>query len=116
MNTNIKLSVCASTTLWAALLLAAPTAFAGDAVRSTIVKFTDLNLHSPAGVQTLYARIHSGAERVCSESVAPLRQIAAAACARKSEADAVQRLNLPQLTAYYQVKSGNYAQPLTANR
>jgi UrcA family protein len=37
-------------------------------VRSETVKFQDLNVGTPAGVEALYGRIHSAAVRVCSPS------------------------------------------------
>jgi UrcA family protein len=92
-------------------------AFAGEHVRSEIVKFHDLNVDTPEGVQALYGRIHTAAWRVCSDSDPVLRQ-AVGACAGKAERDAIQTLNLPQLTAYYKIKtkSEDHTQPLVAAR
>jgi UrcA family protein len=85
---------------------AAPGAFADEPVRTETVKFYDLKVDSPAGVQALYTRIHAAAQRVCNERD-PIMQSAAIACAKKSEAQAIQALNLPQLTAFYQQKTGD---------
>lgn len=90
---------------------AAPGAFADEPVRTETVKFYDLNVDSPAGVQALFSRIHAAAMRVCSERD-PVMQAAAVSCFRKAEARAVQNLNLPQLTAYYRQKTGERS-PLT---
>ena len=102
----------------AAVLLACgvvSSAYADDQVRSETVKFQDLNVDTPAGVQALYGRIHAAARRVCSEAD-PIQQIAANACAKKAEAKAVGNLSLTQLTAYYRMKTGDRTEPLTANR
>lgn len=117
MKTNVKTASRIPLAFTTALLLACvavSTARAGEQVRSETVKFQDLNVDSPSGVQTLYERIHSAAQRVCSESDA-LQQIAARACARKAEARAIAKLSLPQLTAFYQGKTGQPL-PLIANR
>jgi UrcA family protein len=87
----------------------------GDQVRSESVKFSDLNVDSPSGVQALYERIHAAAKRVCDDSD-PLQHMAATACARKAEARAIGKLDLPQLTAFYQTKTSGQSQPLIANR
>jgi UrcA family protein len=89
-------------------------AFAEEA-RTETVKFHDLNLDAPSGVQSLYGRIHSAAKRVCSESD-PVLRAAEAACARKAEANAIESLKLPQLTAYYKMKIGDHTTPLIASR
>ena len=86
-----------------------------EPVRSETVKFADLNVGSPSGVEALYDRIHRAARRVCSQ-FDPLQQIAAKSCAQKAEARAIATLSLPQLTAYYQMKTGDHSQPLIANR
>ena len=86
-----------------------------EPVRSETVKCADLNLGSPSGVQALYERIHRAARRVCSED-GPLGQIVASKCAQKAEATAIANVSLPQLTAYYQMKTGDHSQPLIANR
>jgi UrcA family protein len=121
MNTNVKTSHRMSATISTALLLmcacAFSGAFAGEQVRSERVKFQDLNIDTPEGVQALYGRIHSAALRVCSETDPILRQ-AAGACALKSEQDAIRKLDLPQLSAYYKVKTkrGEQAERLAAAR
>src|SRR5579871_1804243 len=106
MKSNVK---HVPLTLITAMLLAFAVttgAQADEQVRSETVKFPDLNMDSPAGVQTLYDRIHAAAKRVCSESD-PILRLAQASCARKAEAGAIQKLALPQLTAFYQAKTGN---------
>jgi UrcA family protein len=117
MKSNLTTASRSALALTTAMLLALAVsgAHANEQLRSETVKFQDLNTDTPAGVQALYDRIHSAATRVCSESDA-LQQIAAKACARKAEARAVGQLSLPQLTAYFQMKTGAPLQQLTANR
>lgn len=119
MNSTIKATSRVSLVFSAAMLLASvagvPAAFADADVRTETVKFQDLNIDTPAGVQALYGRIHAAAKRVCAQTD-PVLQPAANGCARKAEADAVQKLSFPQLTAYYRMKTGDKTQPLSASR
>jgi len=118
MNSRVKI---ANRMPVAAMLLACvwaiSTAVAGQQVRSETVKFTDLDVNTSAGVQTLYGRIHAAAWRVCSNTSSdPFYQFGARDCAKKSEAKAIETLNLPQLTAFYRMKTGDHSQPLSASR
>ena len=119
MNSNVKIANRIPGALSAAMLLTCVWAFssasADEQVRSETVKFQDLNVNSSQGVQALYGRIHSAAERVCSESD-PILRVASAACARKAEANAIEKLSLPQLTAYYKIKNGDHAPSRVAAR
>jgi len=121
MNSSVKIANRMPLAFSAAMLLACvwavSTAFAGEAPRSQTVKFQDLNLDTREGVQALYSRIHAAAWRVCATTSGdPLYQMGARNCAKNAEAKAIESLNLPQLTAFYRVKTGNHAQPLSANR
>jgi UrcA family protein len=99
-----------------ACALAASTAFADDqVVRTETVHFQDLDVDTPAGVNALYGRIQAAAERVCFQPNARL-ELLEAACERKAEAQAVEKLNVPLLTAYYRVKTGRPTHTLSANR
>lgn len=117
MNLNIKkpISLALAIAISLTCVWGASNAFADEQVRSERVKFQDLNVDTPEGVQALYGRIHAAAKRVCSDSDPVLRE-AVSACARKTEANAVEKLNLAQLTAYFRIKTGEHAQPLTAGR
>jgi UrcA family protein len=101
----------------AALLLAcgliAPTAHASDE-RSETVKFADLNLSSQQGVEALYGRIHAAARRVCAQPAG--ESAAVGRCQAKSEADAIGKVNVPLLTAFYQKKTGGFPSTITAHR
>ena len=119
MNSNVKTENRIPVTFSIAMLLACAvivsSAFADDQVRSETVKFADLNVTTPAGAEALYTRIHAAAKRVCPETE-PLLRAAASACARKAVAQAIEKLGLPQLTAYYQMKSGKHTERFSASR
>jgi UrcA family protein len=119
MNSNIKtrISHALATAMLLTCVWGVSSAFADEQVRSERVKFQDLNVTTPEGVQALYGRIHAAANRVCFESDPVLRG-AQGACARKAEANAIEKLNLSQLTAYYKIKTknGDHTQPLVATR
>jgi UrcA family protein len=95
--------------------LCASNAIAEQPARAETVKFEDLNVETSAGVQALYIRIREAAQRVCSQSD-PVMKATAAKCARKAEAKTVEKMNLPSLTAYFRIKAGRYAEPLSAGR
>jgi UrcA family protein len=116
MNSNVKSynrTIVGATALWLACVLVAFNAQAGDS-RSETVKFADLNLGSPAGVEALYGRIHAAAWRVCQQPAG--EQVAVGRCIRKTESEAIVRVNNPLLTAFYQKKTGSPPQTITANR
>jgi UrcA family protein len=119
MNSTVKtenrIPVAFSIAMLLACVCVVSSAFADDQVRSETVKFADLNVNAPAGAEALYTRIHSAAKRVCSQTD-PVLGAAASACARKAEAQAIEKLSLPQLTAYYQMKTGKHTEPLSASR
>ena len=91
-------------------------AFAGEPVRSETVKFHDVNVGTPAGVQLLYKRIHSAAQSVCSVDGERglARAMSSATCAKATEAGVIKQLDLPALTAYYQIKIGVRPETLAA--
>jgi UrcA family protein len=119
MSSNVKtvkrVPLAFSTAALLACVWAVSTAFAGEQFRSETVKFQDLNLNAPEGVQALYGRIHAAAWRVCTSSD-PIQFMGSSSCARRAEAQAIEKVNLPQLTAFYRAKTGNTSQPLSANR
>jgi UrcA family protein len=79
------------------------------------VKFQDLNMNSPAGVAALYQRIHTAAQHVCfgEWDRDPIKVQRAEDCANEAEARTVSRVNVPALTAYYQMNTGRHV--LTAS-
>jgi len=119
MNSNVTAARRGCLAISTAILLscacvAAP-ASAGEQVRTETVTFRDLDVTGPEGVRVLFDRIHAAAKRVCSTSD-PMLQVAAYICISKAEAGAVNKVNLPQLTAYYSSKHGDKPQPLIAAR
>lgn len=72
-------------------------------VRIENVKFQDLNLDTAAGVDALYKRIHAAAQRVCavrgSVELVFYDSQALAKCTKDAEARAIEKINLPALTA-----------------
>ena len=117
MNSNVKtdsniLRACA-TALWLACLLVASHAHADELARSETVKFADLNTDTAAGIEALYGRVHAAARRVCDQ---PGQLGAAAICVAKAESEAVSKINVPKLTAYYESKTGTRPQTLIAKR
>ena len=104
MNIGNRVSISCSLALLLACGCSISSALAEEP-RTETVKFGDLTLSTPSGVQTLYSRIHAAAHRVCSETD-PLQRMAEAACARHAEEQAIAAINVPQLTAYSRAKRG----------
>ena len=118
MNSNAKshkrgILTCA-TAMWLACAFAAFDAHAGDDVRFETVKFADLNVGTPADVEALFGRIHAAAWHVCQQPGGELP--AATICMRRSESNAVGKVNAPLLTAFYQKKTGSNPQTIVASR
>ncbi|HXY96908.1 MAG TPA: UrcA family protein [Steroidobacteraceae bacterium] len=117
MNSNVKSINHSVHGYTMAMLLActliAFSARAGD-VRSETVKFADLNLGTPSGVEALYGRIHAAARRVCEQPAG--EQQAVRSCMAKSESEAISKVNVPLLTAFYQQKTGRQPQTIIASR
>jgi UrcA family protein len=114
VKTDNRIVLACATAMWLACALVTSNAYADDQVRSETVRFPDLNLGSPAGVEALYGRIHAAARRVCEQPAGALASTRA--CVTKAESEAIGKVNVPLLTAYYQKKTGNLPQALIANR
>ena len=103
----------------ASLLLSAKI-FAADATNSETVKFSDLNVSSPAGAAALYHRIHSAAARLCdfpnSNELSMEMRGLQRQCVAKAEAHAVQQLNIDALSAYYDKKTGRSTPMVAQNK
>ena len=111
---NRAFLACSSAILLAGVLVTS-NAHADEQVRAETVKFQDLNVDTSAGVEVLYRRIHSASKRVCSETDAVM-QAAAISCTRNAEARAIEKVNLPSLTAYYRMKNGDRKEAIVAKR
>ncbi|MGH8219667.1 MAG: UrcA family protein [Steroidobacteraceae bacterium] len=85
-----------------------------NAPRTAVVNYADLNVASPQGATELYGRIRQAAKSVCG----PLdgRDLPAraqvVACIRSAMADAVSKVNEPELFAVYNARNSS---PLPAN-
>jgi UrcA family protein len=80
------------------------------------VRFGDLNLSNPEGVQHLYGRISGAAQEVCSTRGD--RSLSAAAreriCVRQSIARAVRAVDRPELTALHAARTGQVVTQVAA--
>ena len=118
MNSNVRSHnrsiLTYATAMWLACGLVAFDAHAGDGVRSETVRFADLNVGTPAGVEALYGRIHGAAGRVCQQPGGELEAIRT--CVRRAESNAIGKVNAPLLTAFYQKKTGSNPQTIIASR
>lgn len=97
--------------------LSASPANAGDDAPANTVRFGDLNLTSPHGVATLYKRIVSAAESVCGPAFITgslLPRPSYVACRKKAIADAVAKIDRPELTRYYLAREGHLTEQDTA--
>ncbi len=88
-------------------------------VRNEVIKYQDLDLNTPAGVASLYQRIHGAAKQVCSLAGDDNRDLAAHAeaqkCIAQSVASAVDSIHSGALSAYYQAKLGRSAPSVARN-
>lgn len=75
---------------------------------SITVKFADLNLQTPAGVEALYKRIHRAATQVCDSGGKRdlLTLTFDGKCAAATETQAVEKVHNAALSAFYQRKVG----------
>jgi len=93
-----------------ACALVASNAYADDQVRSETVKFADLNLGTPAGVEALYGAFTRQPARL---RAARGELAATRACMTKAESEAIGKVNVPLLTRFYQKKTGSNPQTIT---
>ena len=75
---------------------------------SITVKYGDLNLQTPAGVEALYKRIHLAATQVCDSGGHRSLLILTSdrKCAAATETQAVEKVHNTALSAFYQRKVG----------
>ena len=101
-----------TTILASALAAGAQIAHGADptdaARRHVVVHFSDLNPTSIEGATTLYRRLQSAAEKVCTQG--ETRDLATVfrvkACVSGAISAAVADINQPSLTAYFRAKQG----------
>jgi UrcA family protein len=112
VNTHRSPFLAYSTAIVLACALVTSNAFADDQVRSETVKFADLKVDTPAGVEALYRRINSAAQRVCSYEATSVQGPSIwRNCVRPSVDAAVTKVNNPLLTALH---TGRKPAPATA--
>ena len=104
-RTSLRPGIIAALTVFGALV-SAPLACAdpGAPTPSRTVRFDDLRLSTPEGVQTLYGRIRNAAAAVCGPHEITGTRIVSQAwkdCVSWAIHDAVLKLNQPPLTDYY---------------
>ncbi len=91
------------------------TAADSSETRSQTVKYGDLNIWNPEGAAALYRRIATAANNVCRSFDVDSRYIGSQsslnACVHKAIADAVTKVNRPELFTVYNSKN---RQPLPA--
>ena len=118
MNSNVKTEnrniLAYAAAMWLACVVVAFNAHADEQPPSETVKFADLNLGSQAGVEALYSRIHAAARRVCEQPAG--EATATGRCMEKAESQAIAKVNVPLLTAFYDKKTGRHPQTVTASR
>lgn len=75
-------------------------------VRSVTVRYAELNLAKPQGVDALYMRIGGAARRVCrADSAFRLRdRVNSSSCYQDAIWRAIEQVNLPALTDLHRVK------------
>jgi UrcA family protein len=78
-------------------------------VPQALVKFGDLNLSNPQGATALYSRIAAAANRVCKPFDTDSRDLGSRArvdaCVHKAIANAVTKVDHPELFAIYNAKN-----------
>jgi UrcA family protein len=107
MRSTIRMFVCSTLAVAASSL-----AMAGDpvvTVKSEVVNYGDLRLISAVGAAQLYGRIRNAAERACGgpRDKQPLAMEARyRACVDEAITKAVDQVNQPVLTQFYETKKG----------
>ena len=79
-------------------------AYALSDIRRETVRFDELNLSSPAGVQALYLRIRNAAGDVCAPEIiigARVPSVAWKNCVGTAVREAILKVNHPSLTRFY---------------
>ncbi|MGH8291587.1 MAG: UrcA family protein [Steroidobacteraceae bacterium] len=92
-----------------ALSCGAVSSAADTSMPRVVVKFGDLNLSNPEGAAALYGRIAYAADVVCDSFSVDIRdhdtQDQVTGCVRKAIADAVNKVDRPELFAVYNGKN-----------
>jgi UrcA family protein len=100
-------AVCAAAATGVALTAAAAAAGGGGDGPAVTVRFGDLDLSRPEGATALYRRIHFAAEQVCwlydGWDLGP--RFRKRSCMQRAIAEAVKKVNRPELYAVYNARN-----------
>jgi UrcA family protein len=103
--------------LWLSSALLCGNAVAKDVVKERVVRYADLNLNNPAGVQALYRRITAAARSVCGRNESLSIGLAKAKeCTARAIDEAVARVNNHNLSTYHAQKVEKNGGPKVAAR
>ena len=85
----------------------ASAASSDDALRSVVVRYSDLNLAKPQDARTLYARIRTAARLACGDVETPdlARFARFHNCINEAVTKAVSSVNMQQVTEIHQAQS-----------
>jgi UrcA family protein len=89
---------------------------AQDTLRTQEVRFSDLNLETPAGSEALYRRIAVAAEVVCQDYDGReiMKRRLREKCMGNAIGQAVGQINHPRLSAYYSLHNRGKSPPTAA--
>jgi UrcA family protein len=92
----------------ASLGVAAETVEKGVNIANVTVRYTDLDLNTPSGVEELYSRLRAASRSVCNvgERRSLAEAMAAKSCYRQVLGAAVEEAQLPTLAALHRSESG----------
>jgi UrcA family protein len=110
--TSAHLSALITTAIIGAIALSCSTVSSAADVSNlpqVVVKFSDLDISTRPGAAALYSRIAAAADTVCNPYAVDSRDLAAKAqvkaCIREAIADAVTKVDRPELSAIYSAKN-----------
>jgi UrcA family protein len=113
MNTKLNTAFRAVALVGTLGLFSSGYAQSSSAAPSTVVRFADLDLSSPAGVRALYGRIQNAAWHVCLQNESTASGIENVRCRQSAVDAAVGKVNRPALTA---LNAGKKPSDMTARR
>ena len=92
----------------ASLGVAAETVESGVNIANVTVRYADLDLNTPSGVEELYARLRAASRSVCNvgERRSLAEAMAAKSCYRQVLGTAVDDTKVPTLAALHRAESG----------
>lgn len=120
MNMHSLNRVTTFTAVLAAGLFASVGVAATSAAGSSggVVRYGDLNLERPEGIEALYRRVNGAAEQVCGrmQSLDLVWMTEWKKCVTGAVSGAAEKINIPAFTAYTNARIGHKSGPLLAAR